>query len=192
MVSCDQFISTTVISMRRTIQLSRYDAELDTDVCDANTNMNLTLTLRLGFTQVNPAGGAAEGTYHDYNDPDEPTRRIVRWTDGTWSHWKSVFANSAQRFWNGKFWLINPGNLFAFEDGGQTYIPNAYCRMRIVAQEGTATNNHHTISVVRLHSSERWFGSHSRLYDSLDMRPREAGENDDGTPIMQRAQPTTF
>lgn len=173
--------------MKTTIQFSKYDAELDTDVCDANNNMNLTLTLRLGFRQINPAGGAAEGTYHDYGDPADPTRRIVKWTDGTWTAWKQNFTRTAQRFWNGKFWLVNPSRLFAFEDGGQTYIPNVYCKMRIIAQEATATNNHHSIDVVRLHSSENWFGSHSTLYDSLDTQSTRKGWNDDGTPIMQRA-----
>ncbi len=173
--------------MKQTIQMSNFDAELDTDVCDAQNNMNLTLKLRLGFTQINPAGGAAEGTYHDYGDPSDPTRRIIRWTDGSWAQWKRNFVTTAQAFWNGKFWLMNPSSLFAFQDGGRTFIPNAYCRMRITAQEGTATDNHHSISVVRLHSSENWFGSHSTLYDSLDTRSTRKGVNDDGTPIMQRA-----
>ncbi len=187
MLSLGHYFLILVIDMKTTIQFSKFDAELDTDVCDAQNNMDLTLILRLGFNQINPAGGAATGTYHDYGDATEPTRNIRSWSDGAWASWKSAFTRTAQSFWNGKFWLLNPSRLFAFEEGGVTYIPNVYCKMRIIAQDGTAINNHHTIDVVRLAASETWFGSHSTLYDSLDIRSTRKGVNDDGTPIMQRA-----
>ena len=45
-----------------------FDAELNETVCNAYTNADLTLTLKLGFRQINPAAGAAAGAYHDYGD----------------------------------------------------------------------------------------------------------------------------
>jgi len=71
--------------MKKAIKLSNFDAELNTDVADAYRNMNLTLTLRLEFRQINPTGGAATGTYHDYGDSTEVARKIAKWTLGSWA-----------------------------------------------------------------------------------------------------------
>jgi hypothetical protein len=173
--------------MKKTIIFPKFDAELNTDVCDAYNNAELTLSLRLGFRQINPAGGAATGTYHDYGDPSEPTRKIVKWTPGSWSAWKQNFVTSAQAFWTGKFWLINDGGNFSFEQGGVTYIPNIWCRAKITAHDATDAGNHHTIDVVRLDRTENWFGSHATLYDSLDTKLVRKGRDSANKPIMQRA-----
>ena len=93
--------------MKKKLTFSKFDAELNTDCCDPYNNAELTLTLRMGFRQINPAGGAASGTYHDYGDATAPTRKIVKWSAAAWSTWKSNFVSSAQAFWAGKFWLIN-------------------------------------------------------------------------------------
>lgn len=174
--------------MKSTIKFPRFDAELNTDVCDPMNNAELMLTLRLGFTQINPAAGAAEGTYHDYNRATAPTRKIIKWTDAAWTTWKENFVSTAQSFWTGKFWLVNDAGSFPFmAKGGQTYIPNVWCRMKIVAQDGTATDNHHAIEVVRLHASESWFGSHERLYDSKDTNLVQKNTDSAGKKVMQRA-----
>ncbi len=173
--------------MKKIIKLSDYDAELNTDVADAFTNMDLTLTLRLGFRQINPAGGAAKGTHNDYGDATEPARKTVKWTPGSWAQWKKNFADTAQKFWHGKFWLENGTSLFMLKDKEGYFVPNVYCRMKIVAQDATAADNHHTIDVVRLDSSENFFGSHSTLYDSLDINPVWKGTDSKGKKIMQRA-----
>ncbi|MGL6208455.1 MAG: hypothetical protein ACRC14_01335 [Paracoccaceae bacterium] len=172
--------------MKTTMSFPNFDAELDTDVCDAYNNADLTLTLKLGFQQINPSGGAATGTHHDYGDPADPTRNIVRWSAGAWSSWKANFVASAQRFWTGKFWLVNDSGLFHYQALGQTFIPNVYCKLKIVGSDSVA-GNHHNISVVRLASSETWFGSHSTLYDSLDTNSVEKARDSAGNAIMQRA-----
>jgi len=175
--------------MKQTIEFSRFDAELNTDVCDAYTNADLTLTLKLGFQQINPPGTAATGTYHDYGDsvtPNTPTRNIVRWTPVTWAAWKANFTASAQQFWDGKFWLVNDAGLFQYQALRQTFVPNIYCKLKIVSSDST-TGNHHNISVVRLAATETWFGSHETLYDSLDTRSVEKARDSAGNPIMQRA-----
>jgi hypothetical protein len=169
------------------IKMKRFDADFTTKTCDHRNNAELTLTLRIGFKQINPSGGAAEGTYHDYGDATEATRKIIKWTDASWSQWKRTFEREVEKFWSRKFWLINPGGYFAFEDKGQTWIPNVYCRFNLVCRDSGGGKNHHEIEVVRLHRSENWFGSHSTLYDSNDIKPVQKATDSNNKPIMQRA-----
>lgn len=173
--------------MKTRLTFARFDAELNTDVCDAYNNAELTLTLRMGFRQVNPAGGAAEGSYHDYGDVTEPSRKIIKWTDASWAAWKTNFVQSAQNFWDGKFWLINDAGVFAYRAGSATYFPNVWCRFKLEGKDAGAAGIHHTIDVVRLHGSESWFGSHSTLYDSKDTDWSRKGKTSDGKKVMQRA-----
>jgi hypothetical protein len=173
--------------MKKSISFSRFNAELNTDACDRYNNAELTLTLRIGFRQVNPGGGATGGTYPDYGDATETRRKIIKWTSSSWQLWKSNFVRSAQRYWHGKFWLINDSGSFAFTAGSKTYIPNVWCRFKLVGNEATAAGNHHTIDVVRLHSSENWFGSHSTLYDSRDTLRNRKGKTSKGKKVFQRA-----
>ncbi len=173
--------------MKKKMSFRRFDAELDTDVCDPYNNAELTLTLRMGFRQINPAAGAAEGSHHDYGDATQPARRIIRWSDSSWKAWKANFLQSAEAFWNGRFWLINDAGTFAFARGATTYCPNVWCRFRLVGQDAATAGSHHTIDVVRLHASENWFGSHSTLYDSKDTNLVHKSTDSRGKAVMQRA-----
>lgn len=173
--------------MKQTMSFRKFKAELNTDSCDPYTNAELTLTLRLGFRQVNPAGGAPDGTYHDYGDAAEPTRRIVQWSSGAWNLWKKNFVDTATRFWDGKFWLANNFQLYEFEKNGIKYYPNIWCRLKIVDRPIALGNHHHVIDVVRLHGMENWFGSHSTLYDNRDTKLIQKGTDTKGHAIMQRA-----
>lgn len=172
--------------MKETIAFSQFDAELNTDCCDAYNNAELTLTLKLGFKQINPAGTAATGTHNDYGDPTDTRRTIVRWTPAAWTTWKEQFRSTAEAFWNGKFWLVNDAGLFSYTSGGVVYVPNVYCKIKIEASDGAA-GNHHTIDVVRMPNTSAWFGSHSTLYDSNDIRPQASGTDSRGRTLMQRA-----
>ena len=173
--------------MKKKLTFSKFDAELNTDCCDPYNNAELTLTLRMGFRQINPAGGAASGTYHDYGDATAPTRKIVKWSAAAWSTWKSNFVSSAQAFWAGKFWLINDSGSFPYKKGTATYFPNVWCRFKLVGNEATVAGNHHTIDVVRLDSSEKWFGSHSTLYDSKDTNRIQKATTSAAKKVIQRA-----
>jgi hypothetical protein len=176
------------VKKKTTKSFSTFDAELDETVCDRYNNADLTLTMKVGFRQINPSGGAAAGTYHDYGDPTEPARNIIRWTPGAWSLWKSNFVQTAQNFWHGKFWLVNNFLVLEFEDGGVKYRHNIYCRFRLIgADAARGSVHHHVIDVVRLASSENWFGSHSTLYDSRDTQPAHKANDSAGNKIMQRA-----
>ncbi|TWS96132.1 hypothetical protein [Reyranella sp. CPCC 100927] len=173
--------------MKKKISFAKFDAELNTDCCDPYNNAELTLTLRMGFKQINPSGGADKGTYHDYGDATEPTRKIIKWTATSWTNWKTNFVSSAEAFWTGKFWLINDSGSFPFTKGTATYYPNVWCRFKLVGNESTVAGNHHTIDVVRLDPSESWFGSHSTLYDSKDTNSVKKATTSAGKKVMQRA-----
>ncbi|MEY4589821.1 MAG: hypothetical protein RL497_1897 [Pseudomonadota bacterium] len=173
--------------MKKTITTSSWDAELNTDVCNTYNNADLTLKLRLGFNQINPPSGAVEGTYHDYGDATAPTRKIIRWTDTSWSTWKTNFLQTARQYWHGKFWLVNNFDELSFDVKGVKFRPNIWCRFELTEANSKSGMAHHAIDVVRLHASEHWFGSHSKLYDSLDTRKVQKATTALGKGIMQQA-----
>lgn len=173
--------------MRPTKRYPRYDASLDTDRCSASTNADLTLTMRMGFRQINPLGGTAAGTYNDFGSPSGTPRKIIKWTPRDWATWKTNFCHSAQLFWDGKFWIDNRRGAFAVRQRTDIFIPNAFCRFKLIGSDAATGFHHHVIDVVRLASDESWFGSHSTLYDSRDTAPVQKAMNSKGKPIMQRA-----
>jgi len=173
--------------MKKTIKFAKFDAELNTDICDAYANADLTLTLNLGFEQINPAAGAATGTYHDYNKAAKPSRKIIKWTDSSWATWKANFVATAQAYWNGKFWLLNDSGCFSYKVGATAFVPNIYCKCKITANAAGAAGVHHKIKVVRLDPTENWFGSNAKLYDSKDTNSVEKATDSAGNPVMQRA-----
>jgi hypothetical protein len=170
--------------MKKKLSFSHFDAELNTDSCDPYNNAELTLTLRMGFRQINPAGGANTGTYPD---ADGRQRQIIKWTPTVWSSWITQFVSTAQLFWTGKFWLINDSYSFPYKKGGAVYFPNVWCRFKLVGNEVTVPGNHHTIDVVRLDPSEATFRSHAMLYDSKDLDSTHKRTTSTGQKVMQRA-----
>ena len=174
--------------MRKTLHMAKFDASLNTDWANARNNAELTLTLRLGFRQINPAGGANAGTYNDYGRATEQQRKIIKWTPAAWRAWKTTFCRSAERFWHGKFWILNEKGTFPLRSGPQVFVPNVWYKFDIIHGDASVGNHHHVIDVVRLDPSETWFGSHTRLYDSGDINLVQKRTDSNGNPIMQRAQ----
>lgn len=176
------------MKMNKTINRSSWDATLNTCKTDKYNNAELTITLNLAFKQINPANGQAKGDYHDYGDPRRPKRKIDRWTKSAWQKWKFDFVNSAQKYWHGKFWLVNNFALYDYTDDNVKYIPNIWCKFDLVGKDASSGfKHHHLIEVVKLNKAEKWFGSHSNLYDSLDSQPVKKGTDSKGTAIIQRA-----
>lgn len=173
--------------MKKTLKTPSWDAILDTEMCDPYNNAELTIQLRVGFKQINPSGRAANGVYPDYGDPTEKPRKIVKWSPADWVKWKGDFVRSAQRYWSGKFWLINDFSALEYEKSGVKYFPNVWCRFQLVSVDPLVGMPHHTIDVVKLDKTEKWFGSHSTLYDNLDSRSIQKGWDSNGKAIMQRA-----
>lgn len=176
--------------MKKNFRGAKWDAELNTDVCDAYNNADVTITLKLGFRQINPSGGAAEGTYHDYGKASKPARKIIKWTPASWRTWTNRLCKEAERYWNGKFWLINNFDCLTYTVRGVTYRPNIWCRFKIInahVPEIGPIDAHHVIEVVRLHKDEDWFGSHSTLYDSKDIESTQKRTDSKGRKVMQKA-----
>jgi len=173
--------------MRQTIKWPRFDSEINTDACDPYTNGILTLTLRLGFRQINPPAGAAGSTYHDYGNLAKPSRKIVRWSPAAWESWKTDLCTTAQDYWRGKFWLSNDGGSFLVKKGETYFLPNFKCMLNIEGADAGVGNVHHTVDAVCLDPAEKWFGSHAALYDDQDTQEYQSGENSVGKPIMQKA-----
>lgn len=146
---------------------SKWDAELNRKVCDRYNNCDLTLTLKLFLNKIDPAGGAASGTYPDH---DGTNRKIIRW-GGYWSSWITRFRRDCEKAWHGKFWLKCPDTLtkWDYTDKGVSYRPNAWCRFRLKIVNSAATA-HHTIRCVRLHSTVPFFRSNAGLYDHRDIK----------------------
>ncbi|WP_152616543.1 hypothetical protein [Sphingomonas sp. ERG5] len=173
--------------MKFTKRYPGYDAVLDTDRCSSRNNADLTLTLRIGFRQINPMAGAETGSYPDFGDPSRTLRQTVKWTPKDWAAWKLNFCNSAQRFWDKKFWLDNRGGDFAFRQGMEIFIPNIFCRLELIGNDDTVGTHHVVIDVVRLAATESFFGSNARLFDSKDTNLVQKGTDSKGKAIMQRA-----
>jgi len=174
--------------MKKVLNKPSWDAVLDASMCDKYNNAELTITIKLGFKQINPAAGSLTGTYNDYGDSRAPARKIDKWTKNSWDAWKFNFIQSAQKYWDSKYWLINNFSLFDYQDAGVKYIPNVWCRFKLLGADATpGFKSHHTIEVVRLNKAETWFGSHSKLYDSLDTNSVQKGTDSKGLPIMQKA-----
>ena len=173
--------------MIKTLKLGKLDATLDTDVCDAHNNADLTLTLKMGFRQINPTGGADKGTYRDYGDPSGTPRKIIKWTASEWTKRKNNFCSSAQAFWDKKFWVLNNNGTFAYKAGSLIMVPNAYCRFKLEGSDASPGIHHHVIDVVRLDPSEKWFGSHWTLSDSKDTLAVKKATDTKGKAVMQRA-----
>ncbi|PCK02910.1 MAG: hypothetical protein COA42_21785 [Alteromonadaceae bacterium] len=172
--------------MKKTVSRKSWNAELNTDVCTRYINAKLTLTLCLEFRRINPKKGAT-GTYHDYGDPTRKSRKIVKWTDAEWLNWKASFVKSSEQFWSQKFWLLNNFSELELDDGGTKYRPNIDCYFKLKASDASFfTRSHYTIDVVRLDPSEKFFGSHSRLYDNLDLNPTVKARDSAGGAIMQK------
>ncbi|MEH3038608.1 MAG: hypothetical protein PGN21_00850 [Sphingomonas paucimobilis] len=173
--------------MGYTLHMPKFDASLNTDWCNARNNAELLLTLRLGFRQVNPAGDRATGTYNDYGSPNGKPRKIVKWSQSAWTVWKATFCRSAERFWNGKFWILNRSGILAKRSGAFIFIPNIWCKFDIIGNDAAVGRHHHVIDVVRLDPTESWFGSHATLYDSGDINAVPKKTDSKGKPILQRA-----
>jgi hypothetical protein len=120
-------------NVKQRLSTEKFDVLLDTDVCDAYNNADLTIQLRLGFRPINPAGNVAEGTYHDYGDATAPNRKIIRWTPASWARWTQNMVSTAQAYWDGKFWLVNNFAELEKEIRGVKYRPNIYGRCQITA-----------------------------------------------------------
>ncbi len=149
----------------------KWDASLDEFVRNAHTNADLTIYISVHFVKIDPPAGRT-GLYGDTDDTQaHPSKRkIQRWGHGEFELFTRRLLSSAQRYWNGVFWLQTPAryNGLDWPDAKPTHRCNTYCRLEL-AQAWREADAHYTIAVVRAQDGEQ-FRSNSVLYSQLDIR----------------------
>ena len=160
----------------------KFDAIINTDVCDRYNNAEITVVAKLFLQQGNPDGGAKNGTANDANGN---AKNIIRWTSSSWRAWTSRFVQVNMRTGHGKFWLINNLQWNKFKDRGVEYYPNIWCRLKIEMTK-TAAAAHHTITVYRVTKSNKNFRSDFSTMDSYDNWRQKKGTDSAGKTLKQR------
>lgn len=144
----------------------KWDATLDEFVRNAHTNADLTIYIRAHFVKINPPAGRT-GLYGDH---DGTLRKIQRWAPGEFELFTRRLLGSAQRYWNGVFWLQTPAryNGLDWPDANPTHRCHTYCRLELT-QASVEADAHYTIAVVRTQDDEQ-FRSDSVLYSQLEIQ----------------------
>ena len=146
-----------------------FDAEIDTTVCNATTNCNLTLHMLVWLGRYNP--GPKGGVVKDSN---KVRRKVVQWKNSEWEMWKRKFQRQAQKFWNGRFWLLTPDHYrdFDWPKGAPTHRPNVFCRFRLRITPH-ASKAHHAIGCLRLHPEAGPFRSDAGTITHRDLKAED-------------------
>jgi hypothetical protein len=144
----------------------KWDATLDEDVRNAQTNADLTISISVHFVKIDPAAGPTG----NYKDTDGTARNIQRWIPGEFEHFTRKLLRSAQAYWNGVFWLSTPKSYDGLDwpDSKPTHRCNIYCRLDL-QQAQRESDAHYTIAVVRARDDEQ-FRSNSVLYSQKDIQ----------------------
>lgn len=143
-------------------------------------NHGLYLILRI---YLNPSGG---NTATDSKKRVFPTKK---WEAKEWASFKEQFEKQS-KMWNGKFWLIPPRH-FGLKDvksGSSRMRPNVHCFLT-TELTNDPKNAHRFVNVVNLDAdairkqrnivpTSGTFKSNARLYDSLDVKPRNTSYTD--------------
>jgi hypothetical protein len=160
----------------------KFDAELNTDVCDRYNNAEITVICKLFLEPGNPSGGAAKGTANDANGNSQD---VVKWSNSSWNSWKTRFVQVVKQSGHGKFWLLNNLQWNKYQDKGVTYYPNIWCRLSVELVNSAATA-HHKITVYRVPKSGRGFRSNFSTMDSYDTELQKKKKDSAGKWMKQR------
>ncbi|WGD56219.1 hypothetical protein QA641_21375 [Bradyrhizobium sp. CB1650] len=149
----------------------KWDADLVDWRIDQSTNAYLTIFIRIFFAKIDPAGPT--GTYGDNDDTAaHPSKKpIQKWKHGEFEHYVRNLTSSAQRFWDGQFWLKTPktyDGLNYLAHGRPAYRCNLYCKLDLKAVS-RADHAHYTIAVVRAQDGV-FFRSNAVLYSQNDIK----------------------
>jgi hypothetical protein len=148
----------------------KWDAFLDEYVRNAHANADLTISIRVHFAKIDPPSGKT-GVYGDTDDrPHHASKRkIQKWAPGEFEHYTHRLLATAQRFWNGVFWLQTPARYKGLDwpDSNPGFRCNIYCRLEL-HHARSADEAHYTIAVVRARDGET-FRSNSVLYSQNDI-----------------------
>lgn len=156
---------------------------LDTDCCDPYTNAELTITLRLAFSQINPANNALSGKGVD---GEGKSHKIMKWGDRQWEYWLKSFVRTCRQYWNDRFWLISNFSALDFKHGSDTYRPNVACKFDVIPVSQSSGTFHKVINIVKLDPTDsKYFRSSAVLYSNRDMDPVVKDFASDGKGILQ-------
>ena len=130
-----------------------FDSHLYTDEMSPKTNATFYLIIRICLKKG--AVGATAAHDFGYNpaaaDAAAHTWESLPWPAGQWDKMTTRFANDAERFWSGKFWLV-PKMAYPelqVTSGKQKYQCNAYCRLLIYVKD-SAADSHKVITLYNI------------------------------------------
>jgi hypothetical protein len=136
-----------------------FDSTLDNSMAGPTVNAELTINLTLKMNAIDPVTipaavvkflpflkGVNLNLATDEFDESKATHWMkIRkwnppWNPSEFKCYMHRFEQGAERFWNGRFWLVPPATFtdFDLKVGGATYRPNIYCRfdMHVVDKGG--------------------------------------------------------
>jgi len=150
----------------------KWDADLVDWKINPTSNAYLTIFIRIFFAKIDPAGQT--GRYGDADDTAaNPSKKpIQKWKPGEFERYVRNLTSSAQRFWDGQFWLKTPKTYNGLNtDGHPPYRCNIYCKFDLKAAP-RARDAHYTIAVVRAQDGVD-FRSHSVLFSQNDIKSEQ-------------------
>jgi len=148
-----------------------FDSELVTIMANPQTNVELTIILRVFLRRVTKSA-----TGGHIKDVDQVDFTLRDWGEVEYQDFCTRYQTQGQRFWNGKYWLQTPDTFAEFDcpipPKTPTHRPNVYCRFKLEMVNSEA-RAHTTIDLVRLDrntGTSTTFRSHSKLYDNFDLQ----------------------
>jgi hypothetical protein len=164
-----------------------FEAELNDLPCNAQTNAELTLYLRVFFKdgfydpeitrKIDSTKGVAK-------DADKIDFYVFPWDSGKFAVWKAKLLHQAKTFWTGRFWLHTPPHYSGLNwpVNHPTHRANVWCKLELT-ESPVEKGSHYTVACVSLGDSvdpkyQYQFRSHMFLYRSnasLHTKSHEVG-----------------
>lgn len=159
-----------VIRGGKNFRRGKWHASLDDSFCDSRTNASLTIYLSIYFQKIDPPGGAATSTHKDSNRQD---KTIQKWKAGEFEQYRFDLVQSAQEFWDGRFWLQTPRSYdkLNFPKGAPTHRCNLHCRF-VLSCVDALKDADYSVAVVRV-VDDQDFRSKSTLFSQKDLNSEQ-------------------
>jgi hypothetical protein len=201
----------TVLAIPESPYESSFDSTFVKSV-DASKNLTLRIILRIFFRQINPwqlsspmmrsiamsMGVSVPASYRvgSHRDADDNPHLTKDWSGVEWTNFLNT-VNTQAKLWDERFWLVPPDNFSLFDiregygaskSGLVTFRPNVKCEFSLEFAVSPLVA-HMSIEVVNLLGPGS-FRSHSRLYDSNDVKIKPMSAQDSKSVVVNTSQPT--
>lgn len=147
---------------------SEFDSRIIPSFASADPRyFGFVIILRIWLKQIDPPKGQNRFTTHNAHGSPHIA---LRWTHGSWEHFKQQFLRVVLATWDGAFLLSPPASydgLIWPEQGGKRR--DALCGLFIRLVDGERDNPHAVLNVVRLADPSVYFGADSTLLASNDV-----------------------